>query len=248
MRVLATVALIVVLLEAVLALAFFVGYWWLGGWQPGLMLLGAALLLIVLPWVGNLEVDYDSDGHRTAVRLGWWGQVNLAMKPEREIRVRLLGIPWRKKMKAKETEEEQPEKPEPRRRHRERARSLMRMSLENFEDIARILPLGLHALNEIIWEARQVKVEVQSPTGNKFADAAIAGVVGHRGLRMLDLNCKATGERRVHVRYQIALLRGVLSMLYVIIQGRPWRLAASIRAAKKQEETEQGCIEPKEDD
>ena len=42
MRVLGVVALMVVLIKALLGFAFFAGYWWLGGWEAGLLLCGDA--------------------------------------------------------------------------------------------------------------------------------------------------------------------------------------------------------------
>ncbi len=252
MRVLGVVALMVVVIEALLGFAFFAGYWWLGGWEAGLLLSGGMLLLLTAPWVGGLVVDYDSDDHRTQARLGWWGALAFSGKPEREITIRIVGIPWHKKLKAREPEEKPDEVDEIERElrrqlRRERRAEALRKAGGDWEEIARLLPSGLQLVTELLCDARDLRVKVQAPTGNDLADGVIAGIVGHRGVGPIDLTCTADSERRVQVHYHIGLCRAALGALYVAVQGLPWMLKR--RAREKEDEPEEGnqaSIEPKE--
>ena len=236
-RVLVAVTAIVVLFEALLALAFFVGYYWVGGWEAGLLLCAGLLLMILLPWLGSLEADYDTDGHRVSVRLSWWARLAAQSKPQREVKGRVLGIPWRKKLKtekvAEQTEEQELEE-ETRADQdggwREQFRGM------SVEDMTRLAPAALQALADLVWEAQELRLELHAPTGHGLADTVIAAVVGHRGLGPLDLQCTDTGDRRVRVRFRIGMLRAGLAVLYLAIQARPLHLALRSRAAHKEQE------------
>lgn len=253
MRVLGVVALMVVLIEALLAFAFFAGYWWLGGWEAGLLLSGGVLLLLTAPWVGGLVVDYHSDGHRAQARLGWWGTLAFTAKPEREITIRILGIPWRKKLKAREPEEKPDEVDEIERElrrqlRRERRAEALRKAAGDWEEIARLLPSGLQLATDLLCDARELQVKVQAPTGNELADGVIAGIVGHRGVGPIDLRCTADTERRVQVHYHIGLCRAALGALYVAIQGLPWMLKRRAREKEDKGERPQGPAGEKEEE
>lgn len=97
MRMVGCAVLGTVILQLLLAAAFALGLFWLDGWQWGLLLAGVLLLLIALPWLGELKVVFDSEGPKGAVRVGWWGRASFRVT-ERETRVlaRILGIPIRR--------------------------------------------------------------------------------------------------------------------------------------------------------
>lgn len=252
LRVLTAVTVIVILFQALLALAFFAGYYWVGGWEAGALFCGGLLLLVLLPWTGSLEADYDTDGHRVSVRLSWWGRLMVQREPEPIVAGRVLGIPWRKRLKAKEPPEEteeEAEEPDEEEAVAERpSRWRAHLSGMSAQDIIRLVPVALQGIVDLLWEARELKLKVQAPTGNDFADTAIAAVVGHRGLGSLDLRCTATGERRLQVHFRIGMLRAGLAVLYLVIQARPLELALKARARKKEEESQQALAEAKEAD
>ena len=256
MRVLATVTVMVLLTEALLGFAFFAGYHWLGGWETGVVLSAALLLLILLPWLGALQAQYDSADCRTRVRLGWWGAVEFRGKEEREVTIRVLGIPWRKRLEARPAHAEEQDEPEDQQaaearqmERGERRRRFREMAQQNFQEIARVTPAALQVLADMLWEAQEIRVEVNSPTGNDLADTAIAGVVAHRGLGPVDLKCSAQGERRVRVTYKIGMLRAVLTVFYLVAHAGPCSLMARIKAAKETEgHGAESSSEPREAD
>jgi hypothetical protein len=251
MRVLAVVALLVLVVELVVGFAFFAGYRWLGGWQPAVLLSAGVLLLMALKWMGSLDLHYDSEAGRVSIRVTWWGAVVLTTKPEREVEVRILGIPWRRRLKAKVPAEAELEEAE-RERRREQKHRAMRESAAHWPEMIPALPAGLQLLSDLLCEAREIEVKVRAPTQNELADGIIAGVVGHRGVGPLDLQCSGKGERRVQVHYRIGLLRAALCALYAGIQAGPSMLRARGRRkerAQGEQEQEQNTEtrgEPKE--
>lgn len=254
MRVLAVVGLLVVLVELVVGFAFFAGYRWLGGWQPAVLLSAGVVLLMAVKWMGSLDLHYDSEAGRVTVRVTWWGAVTVTTKPEREIEVRILGIPWRRRLKAKAPEEPEAEEAEAaeRERRREQKRRAMRESAAHWPEMIPALPAGLQLLSDLLCEAREIEVKVRAPTQNELADGIIAGVVGHRGVGPLDLQCSGKGERRVQVHYRIGLLRAALCGLYAGIQAGPSMLRARRRRKERereeqeQEQNREARGEPKE--
>ena len=99
MRMAGAVAAGTIIIQVLLAAAFVLGFFWLGGWQWGLLFAGIMLLLIVLPWLGDLKVVIDSDGPRGTVRIGWWGRVAFRVAAtETRLLIRVLGIPIRRTM------------------------------------------------------------------------------------------------------------------------------------------------------
>jgi len=110
MRMTAAVAVGVLILEALLAGAFLLGFYWLGGWRWGLLFSGALLLLLVLPWLGELKVVFDSAGPRGAAKIGWWGRVSFAQRQSAtDLVVRILGIPIRRRIEHKQPPEKRAE-------------------------------------------------------------------------------------------------------------------------------------------
>ncbi len=225
MRVLATVAVILIILEAVLALAFWGGWVWIGGWSGGVILLVSALLLLALPWIGDLHIHYDSVNNQTEVRLSWWGRLTLQTKPTREIRGRVFLIPWRRKLKKKARVTRRECEPE-------RGRKLVGWGTDKFYPVVRALLAVLQATHQLLWESREFSVYVQAPTQIEPADRTIAGLVGARTLGPLDFSCSGQGERRVRVHYQTGLLQGALTLLYMYLQGRPRALASLWKSAR----------------
>jgi len=234
MRVFGAVLIWVLVVELLLGLGFAAGYYWIGGWQMGLLVAAAVLLLMVLPWVGELQVVYDSDGDTVEAGIGWWGLVRYRRKPEQSIEVRACGIPWRKKLEEKKAEEEaEPEEPEEAKKP-EKPKKRWHVGPENIGDLARAALSGLGAGNDLIWEAREVHLRVDSPTGHKTPDEIIGKTVGHRGAGPLDLHLTAgEGTRRIRARYRIGLFRALVIAVCAACQGRVWALKKARRAPEK---------------
>jgi hypothetical protein len=79
-------------------------------------------------------------------------------------------------------------------------------------------------LLDLLREAREVSVQVRAPSQNPYVDATIAGVVGRQRWGPFRLETAASGDRRIAVRYRIGLLRGFLTVLYAVVQGKAQRL------------------------
>ncbi len=227
MRVIVVVALMVILLEVLLAAAFWAGKVWVGGWLGGTILLVAAVLLLVLPWIGDLQADYDTQTGQARLRLSWWGRVTFQPAPTKEMRIQILFIPWRKKLDPRQPK---PVRPSDTERQQTLARRLVSGAMGNFEDTGRALIAVVQAVHELVWESGDFGVSVQSPTETQPADQAIAGLVGTRALGPIELSCTADGQRRVQAHYRIGLLRAALTLLYMVLQGRLRRLT-SLRQA-----------------
>ncbi len=213
MRVLATVAVILLLLEALLAFACYAGYFWLGGGLWGTVLVVGVILLIIAPWIGEMRVEMNSQEGRLAARLGWWFSLRATQKP-RETRMRIVFIPLRLRPQPRAKKPPSPPEEAPRKRR----------TRPSAESIIQMIPAALQALVDLLWEAREVSVRVQAPVQYPYVDAGIVGVVGERHWGPLDLTTTATGDRAVSVRYRAGLLRTTLTVLYALIQGRLWRL------------------------
>jgi hypothetical protein len=156
------------------------------------------------------------------MEMSWWGDVTYRWRPEGELRVRVLGIPWRKRM----------EEREPRKKRRPR-RGRMRLGRENAGQLVRVMVSGLQAGHEMLTEAEELSLEVAAPTQIDYADQAIAGVVGSRQLGPLGLSCTAHGERQFAVHYRIGLLRAALTGLYMAADARPWKLAPAMKNGRR---------------
>ena len=107
MRMTGAVVLGTIIIQVLLGGAFALGFFWLEGWRPGLLFAGIMLLLIVLPWPGELKVVFDSEGPRGAVVIGWWGKVSFNLGPAQPMAIiRILGIPFRRRIEPKKKPEE----------------------------------------------------------------------------------------------------------------------------------------------
>ncbi len=240
MRMAAAVALLVLVLELLLALAFVVGCHWVGGWHGGLLVTGAVLLLIVLPWLGDLRIWFDSAGPAATVKLAWWGRLTFRTSPRAtELRVRVLFIPWTRRTAkddspdaapgAQAAPEEQAEG-EPAAHNRRRTGLVRRLNADTVEAIARLALSGLQAANDLIWSAAEIKVRVDDVVEHETADRTLARVFGLRGVGPIDIMMATDeGKRRVRLRYRIGLLRAALAALQVFVEGRPMAVARSMK-------------------
>jgi len=218
MRALLAVALILVLLEAVLAFACYAGYQWLGGGLGGTLLVAAVALALVAPWIGELRVAGDSAAGTLTARFAWWGSLSVHSRPPRELCVRFLCVPLRFRAK--------PGKKPKIARRRKRAEKKPRGRV-SAEAAARLAPAALQVLVDLLLEAREMSVHVQAPVQHPWADGVLAAAVGERRLGPVNLTVTGSGKRKVRLRYRIGLLRGTLILLYAALQGRPWRLASA---------------------
>lgn len=111
MRMTGVVAAGVLCIELLLAGAFALGFYWLGGVQWGLLFSGVLLLLMVLPWLGELKLVFDSAGPRGGVKVGWWGRASFSTGDTvTRVIVRVIGIPIRREIerKSSKADEEEP--------------------------------------------------------------------------------------------------------------------------------------------
>ncbi|HEY3398156.1 MAG TPA: hypothetical protein VGM19_10925 [Armatimonadota bacterium] len=214
MRVFAVVLLIVLVLEALLGLAFYLGWHWWHGVLPALAASLVLAVLIVLPWLGSLQAEFDSDGNRLAGHLSWWLSFRLCLRPFSG-RLRVLGLPFRLRPPQAERAEPKPkcvEKPK-RRRGRLDIRALVRAIFA-----------GLDAAYDLLWEADEVFLRVEGPVNVPLADAALASVVGTRHWGPCTVVLVAVGPRRVLARYRIGVLRATLILALAALQGQPWEI------------------------
>ena len=207
---------LLLLLETLLALAFLAGFLWCGGWRAGLLCSASLLVLVCLPWLGEFELDYDSGPGRLHVALGWWGRLTSEGKPATP-RLRLLGITFCPRRKKKPS---QPQAAPP----LEKAREAAGWAGENLESVIRLLLAALQAGHELLWGAKELQVKVQSPVQCEWADLALASIVRERKVGPVDLQCTASGKRRIRVHYRTAMLNAGLLGLAFLAEGRPRRL------------------------
>jgi len=230
-RVFTAVTLWVLAVELLLGLGFVLGYYWLGGWQMGLLVAGVVLLLLVLPWLGELQGEYDSRSGQLCARVGWWGRVRYHRGPPALIELRLCGIPWRRRLdragdakRAAAPAAPQAE-PAPRRR-------TWQLPPERAGDLGRALWAALGAGHDLLWDARRVYVQIDAPTQHQTPDQILARVFGHRGLDPLELKLTADEQRRrVQVRYRVGLFRAAVTALCAACQARVWALRDLRRGA-----------------
>ena len=214
------------LLEALLALAFLAGFFWCGGWRAGLLCSASLLVLICLPWLGDLELDYDSRPGRLRLVLGWWGLVT-SESSSTPPQLRLLGIRFRpKRRKPSAPSSEPPETPAETPAPFERARDSAGWASENFDSLVRLLLAALQASHELLWGAKELQLKVQSPVQYEWADLALAALIRERKVGPVDLQCTALGPRRIKVHYRAAMLNAALIALAFAADGRPRRLLA----------------------
>ena len=226
MRVVTAVVIWALVVEVLIGLAFLAGYHWIGGYQMGLLIAGAALLVMALPWVGELAARYDSADGSIRATVGWWGRVAITQKPESLLEVRVCGIPWRKKLGSKKAGDgAADERPTPSRR-----RLRMQISHENVDDITRAVSAALAAGNDLLWDATEVYFRIDAPAERAAYDDVIARIVAHRGVGPVDVKVtRGEGKRRIRGRYRIGLFRAAAIAMCMAAQGRVWSLNRSLR-------------------
>lgn len=270
MRMAGAVTLGILIIEALLGGAFALGYYWLDGVQWGLLFSGVMLLLIVLPWPGELKVVFDSDGPKGAVRVGWWGRASFARRgTATQLVVRVLGIPIRRRIEKTKTEPETGDAEEPEEAEtsaeaesateeglaEERAPESdssevetprrpawwRRIDSETVEGLCRVVGSSLGATCELVWGAEEIRISVRDPAEQAMADAVLEQVVGRRQVGPADVTITSGDcDRRVRAIYRIGLLRAALAGAQVMIDGR---MVQFMRRMKKQKE----CAEVDED-
>ncbi len=261
MRMAGAGALMLLVLEILLLLAFVAGSVWVGGWQGGVVLAAVILLLIALPWLGDLTVWLDSARPFARVRIGWWGAATFrGAKDPPELEVRILGIPIRRKITPstkRDTETvgkiETPEPGSDEEREmfeemeregppevQEKASTLQRVwrqiDPQSVEGFSRVATAGLKAATDLIWDAHEITISVMDPTEKPIVDGAIEQTFGRRGLGPLDLTFSAnSGKRRILARYRIGLLRAAMSMVQMAIDGRVLAFSKMMKRRNAQE-------------
>ena len=227
MRLIWIVALGLLALEIILALAFWAGWSWIGGWPGGLGLLALALVLMILPWLGDLTVDVDSEVAKADVGLGWIGRFTRMGEPKRETRMRFLFFHWTRRDGVPRKKKKKPARARAPRRGRVAA------VLDSAPPIFRMVSAGAQALIDLALDAHEFSVEVQSPTALSRANTALAGIIGTRQLGPLRLQVSGRGERAFRLRYRIKFARAAAIALSALIQARPDRGIRAIRRIRE---------------
>ncbi len=221
--------LLALLPEGILAFAMVAGIVWLGSVIYGFILMFGAALLMALPLLGDLVVDMDAPPQQVSVRVGWWGRVAFRGGDQAELRIRLLGIPYRRRIAKKPAKPKREEKKEP-------ALSVKRWAVANTNNLGRLLFAVLQAVHEFVWESKAVAVTANGPTQIDVVDQLIAGVLGHRIIGPVDIEARPEGERKAHVTYRIGLAEALFIGMFVMLQGRPLSLMRSYQQAQKRAE------------
>jgi hypothetical protein len=224
--------LLALLPEGILAFAMVAGIVWLGHVIYGFILMFGAALLMALPLLGDLVIDVNAPPQQVAAEIGWWGRLTYREGEPAELRVRLLGIPYRRRMVRK-----------PRAPKRVKPKvELRRWALANKANLSRLLLAGLQAGNESLWGSEAISVTAGGLTQIDIVDQIISGVIGHRTVGPIDIMAKPEGGRQVSIRYRIGLAQALFIGLFVALQGRPASLVRSYRQAQRRAEATQAEV------
>ena len=227
MRLVVGTALIVLAAEVILAAAFIIGYFAVGGWLPGLLLMLGVLVLMVIPWIGDLAVDFNLADKRTNVKLAWWGRATVEQKHEPKLSVRVLGIPYSKEMRRKMVSKE-PEKPK-----LFTVARVVGWVEGHMRTVGWFLLMGGTSAHMMFWEAKEFKVKLWSATENRILDHILARIIKARKIGNMSLYYMIGNKRQAEVHYQIGLFRAAVAGLYTLLQGQPTEVAKSWAAANK---------------
>jgi hypothetical protein len=230
MRALLLGALLALLLETVLALAFWAGAAWLGGLLPwpwdGVAMAIAAAAAMAAVMAGDLDIAYDSDRHRLDLRLGWLARRQSSDRedgPGRLTRMRILFVSWTARTDRTSNDEERATA-----QHAATRRPLFARLAAAAEPLSRALAGAAPALHELTWHAREMRIRVESPTRVTIADRALAALIGQRRFGPLEIQFGEGGERAIRARYRVRLYRAVLVALAMFAEGRPDRAVRAL--------------------
>jgi len=222
--------LLALLIEAVLGLAFWAGWAWLGsywgGVPGGLVMVAAIALVLTLALAVDLVADYDSDDGVVDVRLGWLGRFTLrrsAGGDGRETRTRVLFVTWTRAVRERKRSGRKPrgETPE--------ERSWLDALREGAEPTSRALTGVAPAVHDLVWGARELSVTVQAPSGFRVADYALAGWFGRRRFGPVQIRVTAGDHRSLEAHYRVRLVRVLLAAIAAWTQGQPLRAVRAFR-------------------
>ena len=234
MRVMVAGALLALLVEVLLALAFWAGWGWLGGllggaWGGGLVAALVALVLVALG-SGDLEVDYDSGRGVLDVRVGRLARIVVTEREKnagREIRTRLLFVRWTRIVPARADTSRARAAETAARAPRGEPASVR----ERVESASRALSAAAPALHDLVWESRELSLLVRAPTGIGFADRTLATLFGERNFGPARLTVATGATRAVQAHYRIRFYRAALTLIAALVQGQPQRAARAFRAS-----------------
>ena len=225
MRALGAGVLLTLVVEALLALAFWAGTSWLGTWLVwpwgGVVLAAVVVLLMVALLAGDLEIDFDSDGRRLDLRIGWIARITSREREDeagRITRTRVLFVAWTRHT----AEPPAPSRGRAADGRGQRSSWLTRLG-ESAEPLSRALSAAAPALHELVWNSREMTLRVESPTQIGIADRALAGIIGSRRFGPLEIRFGASEGHALKARYRIRLYRAALTAMAAFVQGRPDR-------------------------
>ena len=233
MRALGAGVLLTLVVQVLLALAFWAGTSWLGRWLVwpwgGVVLAAAALGALAALFAGDLEVEFDSADRRLDLRLGWVARITSREREDevgRITRTRILFVSWTRRTA---------QKPAPSRARRERGTgepdehsSWLTRLRASAEPLSRALTAAAPALHDLVWNSREISLRVESPTQIGIADRALAGILGNRRFGPLDIRFGTSDEHALVARYRVRLYRAAFTALAAFVQGRPDRAARTL--------------------
>jgi hypothetical protein len=234
-------ALLVLLIEALLGLAFWAGWAWLGslwgGMSGGLLMVAAVALVLTLALAVDLVADYDSDQGLVDVSVGWLGRFTLRRSTRgdgREIRTRVLFVSWtravRERASGRGADEASAARPDgPGDGATDEKPSWLDALRERAEPTSRAVTGVAPALHDLVWGARELSMTVQAPTQFQVADYALAGWFGRRRFGPVEIRVTAGSHRVLEAHYRIRLVRALLAAIAAWTQGQPLRAVRAFR-------------------
>ena len=226
MRVVVAGALMMLMVEALLALAFWGGWAWPGGLAGGVTMAVVVALALALLVAGELHFTYDSSSGLIDVRAGWIARVTVradAGGGGRELRSRILFVSWTRRLDWW-TGRGLGVAP-----HRGNARDWFAALRHRGGPLVRVLTAAATALGDLVLDANELSLRVDAPTQIAAADRVLAGWIGVRRLGPAALEVAEGAERRFVVHYRIGLLRAALTLLAARVQGQPQQVARAFR-------------------
>ena len=263
MRVFLTAAILLLIGEAIIGLAFLAGYHWWGGALRGLLVAAVAAIIMIAPWIGDLVIDFDSASGKGVIRLSWWGKVMLQVSAPPSARICLLGICIKRVTR-------RPEKP-PRPKRAVKSQRMLRRRMwrwlrRSLRDLVPPVLAGSHLAHVFLWEAREIELTTQSPTQFSLADQMIAKIIGSPRLGgsaprrlqpgregkaaakpqpgTLQLRFLYPRKRRIVFHYRIGLFRISAAAAVALAQARPLRALRAMKEARRRWEASTVTVAP----